>query len=737
MIKNVALRACFVLCMLIISCSKDDNEVPDTTPPSVDFTIKGITQDLTQTPVIGNTIEIEISAQDAKGISKVEAFMNDVKVGEDNQPPFQITIDLTQYSKKLTGKGTALNKTQTQYTLKVSATDLAGNVTSIERDIIVDNELPTVTEVTLENNAVITGEENPVTFKANDNESIMSLEVKVNNVSLEATALENNTYTFNINTALLEEGPNNLTITATDQASNTVIYSAPFVVDNSGPEINLEGLSSDDIIDEVNTLTIGAEDSYSEVTSLKIYVNDDLILSSEDGTELSLDLNPDDYPTGDASIRIDATDALGNESTLEIDFQIKRLLLTINVPNGFLNPYISKFYVFASSSSGELLDIKPLEFNTSSIRLSTLEDIAHDDDYMVNFAYFFNGGGGTSIIKTIQNVKRTSLSRIDLKVPESKSGATYNTYQISTFPDVINIVGEGTDYNSSWDPQNQEYGFRIEEQDLAYTNATSNQHYIYYHNQLNNNYGYQLVSKPVPGDFILDYNNFTTDGVETRYINGSAMQDPDKSSSLMLYGYLTANDLQNNMKHRIWGHGYQNIMSMSGNGLRYSFNTIFHEYNYQLTMENYHVEAMGEPLSYYDAPNWSIDYTYSSSTKSFTLTKTGTSHNIGKITMDKFENNSHYTWTVLFDSQATSEVVLPKLPSELQSWNINSYYTTGNLTTEQIEVKRYDGLNSYDAFLQSVIKNNEYNQHNVTEKIESIFKSNVGAYSSRPDFLLN
>src|SRR5690606_11065464 len=260
---------------------------------------------------------IEISAQDAKVISKVEAFMNDVKVGEDNQPPFQITIDLTQYSKKLTGKGTALNKTQTQYTLKISATDLAGNLTSIERDIIVDNELPTVTEVTLENNAVITGEENPVTFKANDNESIMSLEVKVNNVSLEATALETNTYTFNINTALLEDGPNNLTITATDQASNTAIYTATYEVDNSGPETNLEGLSTEDIIYEITTLTIGADDPYSELTSLKIYVNDALILSSEDGSELSLHLKPDDYPTGDVSIRIDATDALGNESTHE------------------------------------------------------------------------------------------------------------------------------------------------------------------------------------------------------------------------------------------------------------------------------------------------------------------------------------------------------------------------------------------------------------------------------------
>jgi hypothetical protein len=521
MIKNVALRACFVLCMLIISCSKDDNEAPDTTPPSVDFTIKGITQDLTQTPIIGNTIEIEISAQDAKGISKVEAFMNDVKVGEDNQPPFKITIDLTQYSKKLTGKGTALNKTQTQYTLKVSATDLAGNVASIERDIIVDNELPTVTEVTLENNAVITGEENPVTFKANDNEGIMSLEVKVNNVLLEATALEDNTYTFNINTALLEDGPNNLTITATDQASNTAIYNAPFVVDNSGPEINLEGLSSGDIIDEVNILTIGAEDPYSEVASLKIYVNDDLILSSENGSDLSLDFNPDDYPTGDAIIRIDATDELGNESTFETDFQIKRLLLKINVPNGFLDPTVSKFYVFASSSSGELLDIKPLEFNTTSIRLNTLEDISPNTDYMINFAYLYSGIGQVSFINTIQNVKRSVLDRIDLKLPQLITSSSQNTYQISAFPEGIGFIGQGTTYNSTEVPN----GYYIEDYNLSDTNANSNKYYIYYRNYLNGNYGYQLLDKPLPNDFVLDFDNFIDTGVETRYMNASSVQE--------------------------------------------------------------------------------------------------------------------------------------------------------------------------------------------------------------------
>src|SRR5690606_8588297 len=113
MTKRIALRTFFVLFILSISCSKDEDEAPDTTPPSMAFTIKGITQNNAQPPVIGNTIEIEIDAQDAKGISKVEAFLDDSKVGEDNEAPFKITIDLTQYSKKLTGKGTAISKTQT------------------------------------------------------------------------------------------------------------------------------------------------------------------------------------------------------------------------------------------------------------------------------------------------------------------------------------------------------------------------------------------------------------------------------------------------------------------------------------------------------------------------------------------------------------------------------------------------------------------------------------------------
>lgn len=731
-IKTINLRALLILIILHISCNNDIEVTPDTTPPTIDFIIKGITQnDNEEPPIVGNIIEIEIDAKDAKGVSKVEAFLDNTKVGEDTNAPFKISVDLNQYAKKL-NKGIRLNKTQTKYILKVTATDLSDNTSSIEKEIIVDNEKPTITEVTLETNTVIKGNDNLFTFKANDDKEIISLKVKVNDTEIETTAIDSITYAINIDSSILEDGQNSLNITASDQATNTATHNTLFLVDNTGPEINIDGPSiQNNIIDEVTLFSITTNDVYSNVDSLKVFVNDSLIIKSENNN-LNLDFNPDNYETGNTTIKVTAIDKLGNQSVQELNFIIKRLLLKINVPNNFVNPSISEFYVFTSKKTGELLALKSLKNNTSSqIKINTLTDILPDEEYSLNFAYLYRGVGETSIIKTIQNIKRSSLDKIDLKVPESRNVSSQNTYQTSEMPIGTSIIGEGSDYSSSYDPEN---GFYIEDYNLNYTDVVSSQYYIYDYNTINNNYTYQFINKPLNSDFYLDFNNFSTNGVETRYFNSSSIQDPNKSSYLTLYGYLNATDLENNIKHRIWANGNQNSTIMNSSGYSYAFNTNFYNYSYIATMENYHVEAIGEPLENYNAPNWSIDYTYSNTNRTFYLNKTGTTHNIGKITMDLVDNDSFYTWDVLFDSQETSEITLPQLPDELKSWNITNYYNTGDLNIEQIEVKKYNGIDTYDSFLNTVIKNNIYQQYEATNKVESVFKTNTGTYISKPDF---
>src|SRR5690606_35141532 len=112
------------------------------------------------------------------------------------------------------------------------------------------------------------------------------------------------------------------------------------------------------------------------------------------------------------------------------------------------------------------------------------------------------------------NVKRSTLDRIDLKTNQPHTNATSNTYQVSQMPAGISIIGEGSDYNLSYDPSNSQNGVYIENYGLP-NNVKSDKYYVYYHNTSNNNYAYQFIDKPIPTNFTLDYNNFITTGVET------------------------------------------------------------------------------------------------------------------------------------------------------------------------------------------------------------------------------
>ncbi|MEC7262801.1 MAG: Ig-like domain-containing protein, partial [Bacteroidota bacterium] len=100
-----------IFVLFIISCSSDSGDPepepePDVIAPTVTVQIAGSSNNSTGEPsVFSNQITIDISAQDAGGVAKVEAFINDQKVGEDNSAPFQLTIDLSNYSSKIPSTG--------------------------------------------------------------------------------------------------------------------------------------------------------------------------------------------------------------------------------------------------------------------------------------------------------------------------------------------------------------------------------------------------------------------------------------------------------------------------------------------------------------------------------------------------------------------------------------------------------------------------------------------------------
>ncbi|TAI48237.1 Ig-like domain-containing protein [Flagellimonas allohymeniacidonis] len=142
--KNQIFPALLSLFLLFfLSCSSDSGEEtpqPDTQAPTVDFNIAGATSSGSTPIVVSNEIIINVDARDAGGVAKVEAFIDDQKVGEDTSAPYQIVIDVTGFESKLAQTSKFKN-----YTLKITVTDTSGNTSSKEQLINIENKTPLIT----------------------------------------------------------------------------------------------------------------------------------------------------------------------------------------------------------------------------------------------------------------------------------------------------------------------------------------------------------------------------------------------------------------------------------------------------------------------------------------------------------------------------------------------------------------------------------------------------------------
>tara|TARA_R110000868_G_scaffold403147_1_gene680055 strand:- start:863 stop:3064 length:2202 start_codon:yes stop_codon:yes gene_type:complete len=711
-------RFIFLLCIVFLnSCASDseNKEEPDIVAPVIAFSIGGFPNTTTTPIVVSNKIEISVDAQDEGGISKIEAFINGDKMGEDLTAPYTISIDISTFTSKIAGS----NKYK-DYILKVTATDKTGNTSSKEQAIYIDNELPSISEVSLLENQIINGYSNEVTFLVTDNQEISSITVFLNDTSL--SIIEGDTLKVNIPTLNLTDGINLLKIEATDSAENTAIYTVNFISDNTGPEISVENLIEGMIIDESFLFTPNITDIYSEIDSVQISINDSIVLHDLFTNGINYTLDPESFPIGENLININASDQVGNKTILDITQLIHRRLLKITFENETINPGYAKFYVFASDSNGELLDIKEASISTTELILNTTTDINSTTEFMVTFAGFLSGYGDFSILSTIQNITRDNLKIINLKTPKKEYVVSNLEFHVVNNPTDYGIDGYGSFYSASYFPDSDALHFETRE--VANSNINhSDKVYLKSYNYNNYTYSYMLLDFPLAEDMVIDYSQFISDGVENRFYNAPfTTGDNGKSTSLNLFGYLNETDFNNDSSHLLWneGRGLESNFD-SSNGILYSLDTQFSFYRYELQLEDYFTKRIGAPLDYYSYPDWSIDFNQNGNT--IEIISTGLEHTNGNIFLENSEGvDKIYRWNLLFNSQTTSNIILPKLPNELSSWNINDVYNSNTIEIQQVELKRYEGINSYEEYLQNSIKPN-LNSRKTSDFIESIFNN--------------
>ncbi|MCR9264460.1 MAG: Ig-like domain-containing protein [Flavobacteriaceae bacterium] len=701
-----------LMLFLVISCSSDSEDPTpelDVTAPTANFNIAGTSSGSSTEPVVvSNQIQININAQDAGGIAKVEAFIDDQKVGEDTTAPYQITIDISGYASKnsLTGKFT-------DYVLKVTVTDTSGNKTSKEQVINIDNELPTISEVSLIQGTIINGDTNTVTFNITENEGLNGVKVYLDNALLSEITDAN--YEVNINTLNLSDGENTLKIEAIDLAENLAIHEVVFISDNTGPEIAIMNPGANEILDEPFLFAPQVQDAFSEVVSFVAKLNDETILDSSINETWEILLNPDLFPVGEANFELVATDAVGNETTLNFTNQILRKLFEVQMENGFFENSWFGFHILISEMDGSFIMLETVEITDTELVIYAPDEFAVDKEYMVSFIAEENQSSWVKTHMTIvQNLTRSNFTHINFTAALGES-LNQQTIPMSGFFGVESVISRGNGFQTTQhDPNLEELGLASYEGN-GY-NPYENYYLIGYHmGEDPSFYGYLKIDNPWDPDFVINRSDFSFDDINQGTTTFSGNSLPGYNHNLNIWGFEKAEDVGNKLPHLI----YDSNITFSPEGSdNYYYPTVFEKYQHRFKLNNYNTYRDGLPATEYLLPDWTIEHNQNGN--EVNITKTGTGHNVGRLMVEiGSEGQGSQLMPVLFDSSKDGPIYLPILPEELSSLNVYSIFENQTYSVEYSELISFDIISTYSDYLNKVIS--EYKEHTeVSPIMESI-----------------
>ncbi|WP_318312392.1 Ig-like domain-containing protein [Flagellimonas crocea] len=732
--------------LLLFSCSSDSddpNSEPDTVAPTVDFTIAGVPDsENSQTVVVSSQIQINVDAEDERGIAKVEAFINGEKVGEDTTAPYQITIDISGFASKTAGT----SKFQ-DYVLKILATDTSGNETSKEQVINIDNEIPVISNISISENTIIGGDLNEVTFDIEENQGLESVEIYLNNQLYQE--LDTDSFSFNLQTSGLTDGANTLKIVARDLADNIALFEVPFISDNTGPVIDLNSIEANQILDKPIVLSTSLTDEYSTVTHIEILLTDIEILTaaveftaSTEGIVELLDFDPNQYPTGPGTFKIIAKDALLNTTELEIPVTILRRLLEVNIPANYFQNNL-EVILFLSKLDGSLLDESIVSQDEQQIVFRTALDLEPEDKMMLTFALnspSYNNDFARFYSISDIDINVLPIINLDYKPILEHS---YEYYQASGFTtdDRHAVRAASTKYqgNLVWDDSNR---FQFYNMDCSTCPAYEMENYYFIILDSDTQpYQYTWIPAPIDDNTVLDKRNFTTAGIEQRFVQAYNLPSSNYQLHLQILGYLNEEEFIGDNYH-LMDENSISYWEVGPNGIGYNYNDDFKSYatkiklrNYQPSTQGYQLTSFGSVIESFTVPEWTVDWVETN--REITINKSSSGDILGKIELgiDNHgdENFVPYDWNIIFNSAETSSVKIPELPETIKSWDFYTHFVEKALFIQQVDIKKYEGISNYDDYLQKVIKDNK-SPHLASPRIESVFNRNPLATSDSYDY---
>lgn len=500
------------------------------------------------------------------------------------------------------------------------------------------------------------------------------------------------------------------------------------------------------------------------IAQIEAYIDNQKI--GEDTTApYQISINPENYETGSMVVSLVAKDNLGNETTLEYNIIIHRRLLEINLPDENANPERTSYFIFASSSNGELLSIRQINPEDRKIILSTPVNVLPEDNFMITFADQKNARyGETNELTTIQNINRSNLTEINL-ISKPQFQSTWNPKYPSTFqidPDLwytdqenLSLSGGGSFDYAVFNVSNNAFTENPPTEELTVTRFDNISNYrqseklfltLVNYNQRTGSQALIDVADLTP-DFVITPSLFESTGFESReIILNNTGPGTEEYGGIQLLGYLNQQDMESNTYHEISGSGYE----LSVPKKEYFFSSIFYSYRSNISIKNYVIESIGIPDDIYSPLDWNLSYNFLEN--DFLISKnTDNTEILGQIFIsDSFDGHQGggtlnvmngqeqtYKWSVIFDPNDNNIVSLPEIPEQLKEWKFYSNYLSQLHEVKQVEIRTYENISSYDEYLNLILKNNS-TWYLISPKKEIIFNNgDKGIYNNPSHFLFD
>ncbi|MER5172119.1 Ig-like domain-containing protein [Thioclava kandeliae] len=262
------------------------------------------------------------------------------------------------------------------YTVSITATDAAGNVSTITDTVSVDTDMDVAfssASVTSDNIVNAAEASAGFTLSGTTDTDAASVTVTLNGKSYDAVVAEDGSWTATVTDSALADGTYTATVTATDFAGNVATDTKAVTVDSS---ISV-GINSTQMADNVisgsettGVILTGTAEALSTVT-ISFGSGTRTVVAGEDGT-WSANFAASEVPadTDMAEISATATDSYGNTATTSQTIKVDTVLDTLTVATGTPDSVLADGVVNASEASGGLLLTGTVEVGAQSVTVA-------------------------------------------------------------------------------------------------------------------------------------------------------------------------------------------------------------------------------------------------------------------------------------------------------------------------------------------------------------------------------